>query len=462
MDSPESWLRHLHGRLVMRRPYVEKLWRYYDGEHQLAFASAKFLEAFGGLFRAFATNWMPLVVDACQQRLHIDGFRSGDSPEADSDIWQLWQRNSLDAESQLAHTEALVSGEGYVTCWFGDAGPLVTVEPARQAVVAYDPRNRRLRRAGLRMWVGDDGHDHAELFLPDGVWVWRSRGQSTGLVADVSTAQWEPDPTQGQAVDGFMPNPLGVVPMVPLCNRPRLSLHASRDTAAQSEIAGLLPVQDGVNKLLADMMVAAERAAMPQRWATGLELPVDPETNAPLEPFKMLQSLWVSEAPDTQFGQFAAADLSNYVRGIEMMVQHIASQSATPPHYFYLKGEFPSGESIRSAEASLVAKVREKMRVFGEAWEESMRLAMLLDGRDVGSDLETIWADPETRTRSEHIDSLIKLQALAVPAQQLWEDAGYTPTQVGRFQSMRAQDSLLDAMRLTAPPEQPDGAELDG
>jgi hypothetical protein len=47
----------------------------------------------------------------------------------------------------------------------------------------------------------------------------------------------------------------------------------------------MVPLQDGVNKLITDMLVASEFAAFRQRWVTGIEIPRD-ENNNPIEPFK--------------------------------------------------------------------------------------------------------------------------------------------------------------------------------
>ena len=38
-------------------------------------------------------------------------------PGGDADAWDWWQRNRLDAESQVAHTESLVKGLAYVLVW---------------------------------------------------------------------------------------------------------------------------------------------------------------------------------------------------------------------------------------------------------------------------------------------------------------------------------------------------------
>ena len=54
-----------------------------------------------------------------------------------------------------------------------------------------------------------------------------------------------------------------------------------------------------------------------------------------------------------------------------MLIQHVAAQTRTPPHYLLgAMGSFPSGESLKATETGLVAKVRRKMLSFGEGWEE--------------------------------------------------------------------------------------------
>jgi hypothetical protein len=59
---------------------------------------------------------------------------------------------------------------------------------------------------------------------------------------------------------------------------------------------------------------------------------------------------------------------------------------------------------------------------------------------------EVIWADPESRTESEHIDSLVKQLSLGVPKEALWVEAGYTPTQIERFKLMLQDEALTQAL----------------
>jgi hypothetical protein len=242
-----------------------------------------------------------------------------------------------------------------------------------------------------------------------------------------------------------MAHGLGAVPVVPLVNDPDL------DNRGSSEIASILPLQDLLNKLFVDLMVASEYGAFRQRWATGLEIPVDPETGKPVEPFKAsVERVWSTAVEGAKFGDFEQTDLSGVIASIETTIQHIASKTRTPPHYLLgQSGTFPSGESLKATETGLVAKARRRMRDFGEAWEEVERLAFRAAGdasRGAYTEAETVWHDPESRTEAEHVDALVKLSSIGVPQEQLWEDAGYTPTQIERFATMRVS---IDAPQKT-------------
>lgn len=445
--TPVELVEQLEQELAGRQVTLTRLQDYHDGKHRLAFSSEKFRQAFGGMFSAFADNWCQLVVDAVEERLNIEGFRHGEDPKADQDAWRIWQSNDLDAQSQLAHSEALIKGDSYAIVWAdSDGQPKVTIESPRDVIVSYKHGDRRVRKAALKKWRDDDGF-RATLFTPDAIWKFKKDDKANGA--------WKPHLEANEPWP--LANPLGVVPVIPLVNRPALT-----SPYGSSEFITVIPQQDAVNKLLADMMVASEFIAFPQRYVTGLEIPED-ENGQTRPPFQVaIDKLLIAEDPNAKFGQLSAGDLSNYVTGIETLVQHIASQTRTPPHYFYLSGNFPSGDAIKSAETGLVAKSRRKMRFFGESWEEVIRLCfkVLDDPRGDITNGETIWADPEYRSEAELADALIKRMSVGVPRQQLWEDAGYSQTQIARFHAMEASDALNAALGLTAPITPQQAAQL--
>src|SRR5438046_2283758 len=89
-------------------------------------------------------------------------------------------------------------------------------------IVARRPTIKRPRRraAALRLYIDEVGIEHAELFLPDAVHLFRSpRPRESAGTIDPSAMTWLAD--TDDVPDGVMDNPFGVVPMVELPNRPR-------------------------------------------------------------------------------------------------------------------------------------------------------------------------------------------------------------------------------------------------
>ena len=471
--DPLEWVALLFDRLNRRRDRIRRCDDYYRGRHPLLFASDRFQDAFGGRFHAFADNWCSLVVDVVLERLQVKGFRWGDDQGDDQEAWDIWQASRLDSRGPLALKEALIAGQAYLLVWpsADPALPRITPEHPEEVIVAHDPADTERRLAALKAWTAD-GVSYATLYLPDAVYKYTRRGLQAlppqgGLWLPVTAGgDWVPRRVDGE--DWPAPNPMGEVPVVPLVNRPRLlppPYRAARDGRpawredtftgdGECEFAEIMSLQDGINKTLMDAFVASEFAAMPQRYVTGFSPERDPATGRARLPFELgTDRLLYTKSAEARFGQFPGSDLNAYVQLIEMQIQHVASISRTPPHYFgQISGQFPSGESLKSAEAGLVAKSREKHLHFGEGLEEAMRLAFLARGDERGTrrDGETIWGDPESRTESEHIDALMKQAALGIPAEFLWERAGYSPQEIRRIRQLRDESLLRDAALLAA------------
>lgn len=412
-----------------------RLWQdYYDGRHVppvgLLAASSGYRSEYSRWLTGFSDNFCRLVVQAVDERLTVSGFRV-DGKAGDRKAWGYWQANKLDSQHQKAHREALIKGWAPVTV---DADPRavdsrtprIRVHSADQFAIAYDDDDSLIRSAALRYWVTTDGRHLATLYLPDRIEKYQRAKGDTG--------DWVPRVIEGEPWP--LPHSMGAVPVVPLINDPDLYNRGS------SEIAAMLPMQNALNLLMSDMLVSAEFTAFPQRWVTGLEIPVDPETNKPIQAFKLAYDrMLAARDPNVKFGQLDAADLKPYTSAIELVVQHIASTTRTPPHYLLgQSGSFPSGESLKSTEVGLVAKVKRDQRDNGESWEETIGLGFTVAGdvrRAAIPDKEVQWTDAEVRVEAEHADALVKLGSIGVPEEQLWADAGYSPQLIDRWKQAR-------------------------
>lgn len=422
--TPASWVKALEKKLGEQQRAIALPERYYLGRHRLEFATVKFRETFGSLFSALSVNWCPLVVDSAAERLRVEGFSFG-RPDVDREAWQIWQENNFDVEARIIHTEAIKCGMAFSLveppATPGDE-PRIYSEHASQMVVSHDPENRNVIRAAMKKWVDDDtGYVMATLYLPDAIYKLISQQRSASTAG--GNINWrERQPSEG--------NPMRVVPVVPFYNKPAMLIRGT------SDLHDVIPIQDLINKLIADMIVDSETVAFPQRVAIGWEVPKDPETKQPLpgtELRAVRSKLWAFSNPDVKVQQLQGAALDGYVRPIGMLHDAIAAVGRIPAHYMAGKLANVSGDALTADEATLVMRSNGKREDFSDPHELQMRLAFLARGdleRARQKDTETKWGDTETRNLAELADAATKLRAAGVPYEVVWARLKFTPQEI--------------------------------
>jgi hypothetical protein len=449
--TPGTWLERLAGKLDQR--WYKRMGpcdAYFEGDQMLAYATGAWREAFGSLFRRAPTdNWMPLVVESKVERMEVQGFRFGKQQSADEAAWELWQANGLDAESDMAHTEAVKLGEAYWLVEPPAAGssdpPRITLEVPHEFIVAYEPGNRRRRSAALKKWVDDDGYVYATLYLPNFIYKYRSQNPAQGG----RKIEWQDRPG-----DRGGTNPLGIVPAVPLRNAP------TPLGGGTSDLKVAMPIQDVINKLLIDMLLTSEYLAFPQRVLLGIEVPKDPVTGQPIRAAQLeaqRSRLWAFEAGQNgnpSVAEFSAADLKNYVEARQHLIHGLSAKTRTPPHYILGEMVNVSGDALTAAEAGLTSKTRRANKSIGEGHEETIRLAFLAMGdkqKAAMTSMETIWRDPERLSVAQLADAAVKKKDAGVPWAQIMEDLQYSQVQIARMQAMKAVDDIFGPLGQPAP-----------
>lgn len=413
----ESTIKQLIEKQTAAVPELDRLDRYWEGRQPAAFMSRKSLDALDGRLGRLSVNFPRLAVESLVERLTVTGFQGAEG------VWGVWRRLGLEDVAAQVHADALVYGRAFVTVWAdGQGRPTVTAESPRQVAVLRDPVTREVT-AAIKTWIDNEKRPHGVLYGPEAIYP-------------LSAPAWASDvalvPSTGWTVGDPIPNPLGVVPVVPFVNRGRLM-----EADGVSEMHDVLDLSDALNKLVQDTMVTAERYARPQRWATGLEIAEDEDGNV-LDPFSREDgAVWQAEAPDTKFGQFDPASMTGYAEMIATLTQQIGALTSLPPHYLGLAGDQPpSADSIRSAEASLVARATALQRTFGRSWA---LVAALVHGIQTDTDpaaveVNTEWADPATRTVAQSHDAALKLRQMGVPlATVLRTTLGWSQEQIDQL-----------------------------
>ncbi|MCT1618490.1 phage portal protein [Janibacter hoylei] len=407
-------------RLDEQEPRASLLDKYYAGTQPMAFLAPEAKAALGNRLTTMSSNLCRVAVTALSERLRVTGFTRGDAP--DSALWDAWNRNDLDQQTGIAHREALIHGRSFALVWADVQGrSQVTIESARQVATLRDPATRDVV-AAVKRWSTKDQHI-ATVFEPDRI---------TRYVSANGTAGWKTT----EALD----NPFGVVPIVPLVNTDRLL-----DVDGRSEMSDLLPLVDALSKILADMMVASESTARPRRWATGLELEEDEDGNA-RNPIPESSKTMINENPDGKFGSLPGSDLAGYEAAVRLLTSQIMAVSSLPSHYLgVLSSQPPSADSLRAAEASLVAKAEARQATFGRSWEQ---VARLMVAADTGTDPESVdvavkWADPGTRSEAQQADATVKLyQSGLIPASVALARLGYSDDEIAAIRTARRAESL--------------------
>jgi hypothetical protein len=449
----------LENELMLRRPAIQRHTDYYRGKQSLQFASEQFRKFHGDRYRNFSDNWVQVVSDSPVERLTVTGIMPAGATEADKESWRVWQMNALDADSQLGFLGAVNSGRSYVLVWGNpddEETPEVTFEDASQCIIAYWPGSRRRRRAALKRW--DDGQrSYATLFLPDEVWKFerpllgRSEKTPQMQAVDEELDSWTPRDTGDEPNPQV--NPLGIVPMVELPNRPMLA------DDPISDVAGVIAMQDAVNLLWAQLFTASDYASFPQRIVLGAEVPEIPILDengtivgsrpVDMEKFAVDRVMFFT-GENVKIAEWTATNLEAYTNVMEVAVGHIAAQTRTPQHYLIGKMANLAEGALLAAETGLVKRVEEKQIWFGQALREMFRLIALAQGddkkaRSIASG-RVLWADAESRSQAQMSDALLKLKQIGFPFEWLALKFGVTPTEVVDLLNMREKELQADPM----------------
>lgn len=404
---------------------------YLRGDQVMRFLGSAAREQFGSDVEQLVLNFPELIVDAHNDRLDVEGFRFPDEAEGSDDLWAIWQANNLDEGSVMAHFEALGLGRAAIIVGPGSAtddAPVITAESPFDVSWVRDPRSG-VAVLGQKRWSEDDGSQWMTLYEPN-----------RRLTITLDRGGWR--------VTGTFDHGFGRSLLVPLVNRARVNdrtgLRDGQDRTTRdgrSEFAAVMPIADAANKIASDMMISAEYHAMPRRWAFGLkksDFQNADGTRKSMWSF-VKGNLWANENPDVKVGQFPESSLTNFHDTIKLLTRTVGMLTAMPIDYMAFDSvNPPSADALRSAESRLVKRVERRQVAFGGAWEEAMRLALLLNGSGAqsASRIETVWRDPATPTIAQKYDAIVKAVVTRgadgrplVPTEQARIDLGYTPAQ---------------------------------
>lgn len=417
---------------------------YYEvgGKVRLNDRQRRYLEASG---LPYSENFCEPIIDTMAERLSVVGYNvdftgEGQDPteqdvqaSATLSSWlgDVWQRNRMDAVQADVHLETLIKSESFLFVDWDETRQLprfvfnrpdickACYNPSRPDVLDYvsktwttqeksptNPLGRRIQRLNL--------------YFPDRIEKWY-RVQAGGA------GGWEHHVDEGDSVwplswvDGKR-QPLGI-PVVHFRNKPR------GRARGRSELRGVIPQIDLLNKQCIDVAGILDNQAWRQRYAAGIDGDGSQFKNVPGD-------VWTTTNKDAKFGDFAADDAAGALAAVDQTLSRIARRSRTPLHLL-TGGDMPSGEALKSSEAGLIAKVKDRQVSWGNGWEDAQLIGLRLTAafgtlpvkvNDLNKVVITAeWSDPESRNEKDEADTALVYKELGVSQDTLLTRLGFDP-----------------------------------
>lgn len=437
--------------------------RYFDGDHDVTLSERQkeYLGFAGG--GRFALNYCRVVVNAVTERLLVDGFESVDTAFSKL-AWDVWQRNRMDAQQATLHEMVVRDGEAFVLVdW--DPGknlPRLTLHPRYtgpqvdgtgygcKAHYPDDDDTQPMTYASKRWSETVEDADGGRRTVQRMTLYFPERVEKYELMTDGSEAGWALLQTIPWVdKDG---QPLGI-PMVHF-----------RNPGSRSEIWDAIPIQDAINKAALDALAVADTNGFRIIIAKGFYPTTDgkpPEADGS-NYLKLSPGCWMGVPKvEADAKPLEPADLSGALELIDSLIMKLAQVTDTPTGRFQITRQVAGEATLKQQDAPLLAKIRRKHAVFGNAWEDVMYLARRLDamygsgGLNDEALLSVCWEPAEQRVESEVVAQLaVKREKLSIPLEQIWKEAGYDDETIAKMMQSpeyQARMTALAQMQNTEP-----------
>lgn len=418
--------------------------RYYDGDQnvRLTDRERQYLRRAG---LPFSENFCETIIDTMANRLTVTGFLNDDNQGAQDWADEWFGGDAIAETAGTVHTNVPLKGDGYLGVAFDTELGIPTFhwnDPACCTPV-YNAEGKLLMVA--KTWseaapspTNPEGKliRRLNLYLADRVEKWfteASGGAGTvwSLHMDEGDTGW---PTPWVRPDGT-PRGVGIIHFR---NKPKGRDHG------RSELRSMIPQQDYLNKQLIDLANVLDNQGWAQRWATG----VSAKTAGTLK--NLAGELWATPNEQAKFGQFDSAEVKGILEAVDGTLRRISGRSQTPFHLLLAAviGQLPSGESLKTAEAGLIFKCKDRHPGYGLSWATGVGIAAGLEA-DFGTTgltydgeaFDTQWEDPTSRNEVSEWEIAEAKGRVGVSRHTVLEEMGYDPTEEAGFKAEEAEEA---------------------
>ena len=439
LDSTNPDLHRAYLVLAGKLALYNTLWDYYDGDQPLMYTASRMRDLFEKLeLSTFVENWCAVVIDSANDKINLSSIIVKDSAANDL-LAETWEDIEAGLEASDVHEAALVVGESYLIIWPNaedDKKTDMFYNDPRLVHLFYEPGNPRKKKYGAKWYVDSTNHIRITLYYPDEIKYFRSDKIAANVDSYKSFRAFNPGEEEGgEAAE----NPFGEVPIF------HFRLERRK---VKGDLVNAIPGQNAINKLVTDMMVAAEYGAFKQRWIIS-NADTKALENAP-------NIIWEIPAGDgagqaASVGEFSATELKNYIGAIEHCAISMAIISRTPKHYLMQQGGDPSGEALVASEAPLNKRCKDHIDKFIPIWKDAVRFMLKVMGKEIDKkDIAIIFDKPESILPKTEAEIRTSGKAAGIPLKTMLRDEGKTEAWMDQMEKDKKEEDAADKSNLGA------------
>lgn len=430
---------------------------YHSGEHPtfLTDRMRQFL-AVNDSTTKFNMNVTRGVVEAVTERLIVSTVTSLDKALAEW-AWLTWQANKMSARQFDVYEQAVRDGECFVIVDWDDANARARWTPHPRYVsvdndgdgfgcIMVYPDNdlNQPPRYAVKIWTEQVRDEKDEITYLQRATLYYPERVERYYYASGWAPLTEPGKPWPQPWTDGAGEPLGI-PVVHFQN-----------TGLRCEAWDAIPLQDGVNKSLIDLLAAADATGFPIYKALGFvpttdgkPLASDASNALTIEPGTLIGTTKSKAEADVDVIQ--PGNLTPLMELTQQLVMWLAVISNTPLSRFVSSKQVAAEGTLKQQSEPLIAKVEKKQELFADAWEAcldiSRRLAITFGKQplDPAADLEVAWKPIEKRAQADLNEEWKAKRESGVPQEQLWSEMGYTREQI---ETMKAMPETMARMAL--------------
>lgn len=432
--TPAEWLPILEDRLTKRRPEIDRLRSYTNGNAPLPEMGHNLKASWDRFQKKARTNYGGLAISAVLSRCVPQGVTVAGNDAAQAAVERIWRDNRARIQIKRAMWDMDACRVGYLLVSDDGGRAVLSSRKPESFIAAADPLKPWKARAYLSIWDDADAKMRYAYVGVFGEGQLFSRPLDPNAVGVLSSwmQDGDSDAYEGDPKVVILERPDGVALVEPhfdlidRINHGKLNrlvvtaLQAFRQRALKPKDGGGLPQED----------IDGNRID----WAKAFE----PAPGALWELPDGIEGVWESEQ----------VDIRPLLDGEKTDARDFAAVTRIPISVFTPEGANQSAQGASVSQDGLYSQAAEEIETVRPGADMAFVYALQVEKVDLaGATVEVQWAPVELVTLAERYDAATKAKAVGLSMQTIRRDIlGMTPTEIAADDLASADDALTAAM----------------